>query len=113
MIEIIIQLILGIGFIGLSMTNIIGTKNAKEKFKNLNMPIWFMRLTGVIQIIGGASLLIGIGYTNFAIFGGFWIAMLMTGAVTVRMKEGENLNDVRLPLLIGILSLFVLIFNFF
>ncbi|MFH4877589.1 hypothetical protein BUY37_10090 [Staphylococcus cohnii] len=56
-------------------------------------------------------MLIGIVYTNFAIFGGFWMAMFMAGGFTVRMKSIESLNDFRLSLLIGVLSLFVLILS--
>ncbi|UXS60067.1 MULTISPECIES: hypothetical protein [Staphylococcus] len=39
------------------------------------------------------------------------MAMFMAGGFTVRMKSIESLNDFRLPLLIGVLSLFVLILS--
>ncbi len=44
----IIQLILGVSFTVLSLANLSGNRNSKEKFKKLNMPIWFMYLTGTI-----------------------------------------------------------------
>ncbi|MCE5034847.1 hypothetical protein ACQ23P_12275 [Staphylococcus cohnii] len=39
------------------------------------------------------------------------MAMFMAGGFTVRMKSIESLNDFRLSLLIGVLSLFVLILS--
>ena len=64
------------------------------------MPIWFMYLTGTIQIIGGITMFRYMARSCGA-FSGFWIAMLMAGAVTVRMKSGERIKDVYLPLMIG------------
>ncbi|WP_154835970.1 DoxX family protein [Staphylococcus pasteuri] len=107
----IIQLILGVSFTVLSLANLSGNRNSKEKFKKLNMPIWFMYLTGTIQIIGGITMLVGIWHALVGAFSGFWIAMLMAGAVTVRMKSGERIKDVYLPLMIGFLALLVFLLN--
>lgn len=111
MITTVIQFILGLIFTILALTNLSGSQNAKVKFRKLNMPIWFMYVTGIIQLIGGITMLIGITRTVVGIFSGTWIAILMLGAVIVRIKSGESIKDVRLPFIIGVLSLLVLVLN--
>ncbi|WP_233654766.1 DsbA family protein [Staphylococcus saprophyticus] len=64
-----------------------------------------------IEVLTELAKDVSIWHVLVGAFSGFWIAMLMAGAVTVRMKSGERIKDVYLPLMIGFLALLVFLLN--
>lgn len=58
-------------------------------FKNLELPQWFRIVTGSVQLVGAAALIIGYWYEGTVAWAGIWlgITMLLACAAHFRVKD--------------------------
>jgi uncharacterized membrane protein YphA (DoxX/SURF4 family) len=54
-----------------------GTKNFVDMFESLKLPQWFRVVTGCVQLVGVAGLIIGYWHPVMAIWAGVWIGITM------------------------------------
>ena len=77
----LIALILTVMFLMAGVSKIMAINQMQKSFIFFNYPMWFLRLTGVLELIGSIILVIGFFETNFYVFGGFYLAGIMVGAI--------------------------------
>ncbi|WP_127529900.1 DoxX family protein [Paenibacillus kobensis] len=58
-------------------TKLTGSKNFVEMFESLRLPQWFRVVTGIVQLIGAAGLVIGYWDRGVAAWAGIWIGVTM------------------------------------
>ncbi|OCT13606.1 DoxX family protein [Paenibacillus pectinilyticus] len=68
-------LLVSMGFAGGS--KLAGTKNHIEMFNSIKLPQWFRVVTGFVQLVGAAGLVIGYWYPVVAAWAGIWIGVTM------------------------------------
>ncbi|TVX99842.1 DoxX family protein [Cohnella terricola] len=54
-----------------------GSKNFVEMFESLRLPQWFRMVTGLVQLVGAAGLVIGYWDREVAVWAGIWIGFTM------------------------------------
>ncbi|MCD1257637.1 DoxX family protein [Paenibacillus athensensis] len=68
-------LLLTMTFAGAS--KLAGAKNHVDMFNSIQLPQWFRVVTGIVQLIGAAGLVIGYWHPAIAAWAGVWIGVTM------------------------------------
>ncbi|MTT31808.1 DoxX family membrane protein [Terrilactibacillus sp. BCM23-1] len=105
--SIFLQIILGIMFTFLGFSALAGAKKALENFDHLKLPNWFRYLTGLVQLIGALSMIVGIWIPVLAAFGGLWLLITMIVAAALHFRVKQPLSSTVPAIVVGILSLIV------
>lgn len=105
------QILIGALFIYLSILTMVGTKYTKTKFEQLSVPKYFRYVTSFVQFFGGMFMLSGVLYSEIAMLGGIWIAMIMLVGIVLRIRSGESIISTTPAIVIGLVSLAVTVLN--
>ncbi|MDT3776416.1 DoxX family protein [Nitrospira sp. MA-1] len=98
---IVLCVLLGIFFIAAGGAKLMGSESQVEHFAQWGYPIWFLYLTGVIEVGGGLCLFI----SKTQWYGMVGLSITMVGAALTHLKAGE-MGAVPVPLvLLGLLLL--------
>lgn len=86
---IILEILVGLAFLGSSSQKLTGSKSQKQDFERFGYPVWFMYLTGVLELTGAIGMFIGIFVPVWGALAGLLLAAVMAGAVTthIRVKD--------------------------
>ncbi|MFX3635930.1 MAG: DoxX family protein [Candidatus Pristimantibacillus sp.] len=86
---IVLQSLLAIYYIFSGTAKTIGAKYWVDIFNNLGIPQWFRVVTGVVQLIGAALLIIGYWYSDAVTWACIWlgITMLLACLAHFRVKD--------------------------
>jgi putative oxidoreductase len=104
---IIIQVILGLLFVGIGSMTIAGRKMFVENFRRFGYPQWFRIVTGSLEVLGGLGLLIGIWLPWLAALASAGLALVMLGAVLTQLRTRDPLQKIALAIVLGALALVV------
>jgi putative oxidoreductase len=104
----VIGAVIGIWFIFIAIGALTGAKKALENFDHLRLPTWFRYLTGIVQLIGGISMILGIWSHTVAIFAGLWIGATMVVAVLLHIREREPFKASVPAIIVFLLAMIVL-----
>lgn len=80
-------LLLYIGYEGVS--KIAGAKLQVELFERIRLPQWFRVVTGIVQSIGSAGLIVGFWYPWVAAWAGVWLGITMALACLSHFRVKE------------------------
>ncbi|MCD9021971.1 DoxX family protein [Cohnella silvisoli] len=72
-----------------AVSKIAGAKIQVELFETIRLPQWFRIVTGVIQLIGCAGLVIGYWYPGMAAWAGVWLGITMVFAILSHFRVKE------------------------
>ncbi|MGB3160552.1 MAG: DoxX family protein [Carnobacterium sp.] len=106
----VIQLVLGVLFIGAGLIKC-NPKKTSKNFERFGFPNWFKPVSGIIEIGSGILVLSGIVYPVAAAWGGSFILLTMLGAIYSQLKVGDSFREIVVPVFILGLSLLILILN--
>jgi putative oxidoreductase len=104
---IMIQVVLGLLFVGIGSMTIAGRKMFVENFRRFGYPQWFRTVTGSLEVLGGIGLLIGIWLPWLAALASAGLTLVMLGAVLTQVRTRESWQKVAFPLLVGVLAVVV------
>ncbi|WP_199616308.1 DoxX family protein [Paenibacillus alkalitolerans] len=111
-VSIVIQswLLVWMSYMGVS--KIVGQKHQVELFQTIQLPQWFRVVTGIVQLIGCAGLVIGYWYPRMAAWAGVWIGITMVLACLSHFRVKEPAVKslpafITLMLAVAVLILFV------
>lgn len=104
---IIIQVVLGLLFVGIGSMTIVGRKMFVENFRHFGYPQWFRVVTGSLEVLGGIGLLIGIWLPWLAALASAGLILVMLGAVVTEVRTREPLQKIVLPIVLGALAIVV------
>jgi len=72
-----------------AVSKIVGAKAQVELFETIRLPQWFRVVTGVVQLIGCAGLVIGYWYPGIAAWAGVWLGITMVFAALSHFRVKE------------------------
>ncbi|MGO4268849.1 DoxX family protein [Paenibacillus sp. TAF58] len=70
-----------------------GAKNFVEMFESLKLPQWFRVLTGLVQLVGAAGLVIGYWNPAAAVWAGIWIGITMLVAFFLHFRVKHPIGN--------------------
>ncbi|MBE5103380.1 DoxX family protein [Priestia aryabhattai] len=111
MLSIIIQVLLGIGFIMFGFMKF-GSKQMVEGFKTYGYSAGFRIFTGLVEVIAAALLIVGIWHEQVAALGGALVVATMIGAILTHIKIKDNFRNMMMPIILLILGGIVLVLNY-
>ncbi|WP_028777095.1 DoxX family protein [Shimazuella kribbensis] len=87
--SIVLQSLLVAYYIFSGVNKIAGAKYWVDVFNDIKLPHWFRVVTGAIQLVGAAILIIGYWYAEAVAWGAIWLGITMIGAIIahVRVKD--------------------------
>ncbi|AOH56575.1 hypothetical protein ABE28_019585 [Peribacillus muralis] len=86
-----------------------GSKMHREAFVHLGLPQWFRTVTGVVELIGAALLIIGYWQKDFAIAGALLLGVTAIGGLLSHVRVKDGFKETFMIVLLGIIS-FLLLF---
>jgi putative oxidoreductase len=104
---IIVQVVLGLLFLGIGSMTIAGRKMFVENFRRFGYPQWFRVVTGSLEVLGGLGLLIGIWLPWLSALASAGLTLVMLGAVFTQVRTKEAWQKIVVPLVVGVLSIVV------
>jgi putative oxidoreductase len=104
---IIVQVVLGLLFVGIGSMTIAGRKMFVENFRRFGYPQWFRVVTGSLEVLGGIGLLIGIWLPWLAALASAGLTLVMLGAVLTQLRTRDPLQKIALAIVLGALALLV------
>jgi uncharacterized membrane protein len=112
MIATVMQVILAVFIFLGGMIKILRLPFQVEHWVHYQYPLWFMTVTGVLELIGAIGLLGGIWNRYLAVGSGLLLIMLMLGAIHAHVFRAEQPLHTTIPATIClILSILVVIRN--
>lgn len=88
-----------------------GNKQQVEAFKHLNLPQWFRVVTGWVQLVGVAGLVIGFWNPGVTALAGLWLVITMLGAVIAHVRAKDPISQAIPAFILAILATIITIIN--
>lgn len=82
----ILVVLLALVFMGSGVGKLLGKSPMPENFTRWGYPLWFMSLTGLIELLGGVALL----FPRLTTAGSAVLGATMIGAIVTHIKSGEG-----------------------
>ncbi|MDP5274779.1 DoxX family protein [Chengkuizengella axinellae] len=109
---VILEVILGLAFLGAGFSKLFGAKGMVEDFKRYQLPQWFLPFTGFVEALGAVAIIIGIWLDSFSGWGALLLAVTMFFAVLTHLVKVKDPVSKALPaFILFVLALIVVIAN--
>ncbi|MEX2460031.1 MAG: DoxX family protein [Paenibacillaceae bacterium] len=106
---IVLQSLLALAFLMAGMGKITGSKMHVEGFKQWGLPQWFRVVTGIVEFVAAAALIIGFWEPSWAAAGALLLGVTAIGGILTHLRVKDSLKQTFPIILLGILS-FILFF---
>lgn len=110
-ISIVLQSLLSLVFLMTGFMKITGNKQQVESFEHLNLPQWFRVVTGWVQLVGVAGLVIGFWNPGVLALAGLWLAITMLGGVIAHVRAKDPISQAIPAFILAILATIITIIN--
>jgi len=96
-------------FIAAGSSKVLGSKMHRENFERWRLPQWFRVVTGVVELVGAALLIIGFWQNDYAAAGALLLGVTGIGGVLTHVRVKDGFKETLPIAVIGICA-FVLFF---
>ncbi|TXK84449.1 DoxX family protein [Paenibacillus sp. N3.4] len=103
----ILQGLLALMFLMAGVGKITGSKMHIEGFKRWGLPQWFRVVTGIIEFVAAAALIIGYWAYSWAAVGAILLGITAIGGILVHVRMKDSFKDTFMIVILGILSFIV------
>lgn len=112
-VSIVLQVLIALAFLVFGGGKIARVKMHVENFQNhYHYPLWFLTLTGLIEVLGALGMIAGIWYPVIAVLAGVWLGCTMlVGIWTHLFRAHQPLNSAVPALVLCLLSVAVIVMN--
>jgi sugar lactone lactonase YvrE/uncharacterized membrane protein YphA (DoxX/SURF4 family) len=86
----LLQILVGVAFIGLGVAKVIGLASISESFLRLRLPSWLRYVIGPVEVVGGACMLMSVMQPFLAFFVAVLLVMILVGALAVHFIRGPR-----------------------
>jgi putative oxidoreductase len=90
---------------------ITGSKMHVDGFNHWRLPQWFRVVTGIVEVVGAAALIIGYWELSWAAAGALLLGVTAIGGVLTHIRVKDSFKQTFMILLLGILSFIVFFIN--
>lgn len=107
-VALVLQLVLGLAFLASGYPKVTRSKQMVEGFQKNHFPVWFLVLTGVLEIVAALGLIAGIWVPILATLGAALLICIMVGAVLTHMRAKDAISRIApaaVLLLLGVVLL--------
>ncbi|MCS1352845.1 DoxX family protein [Mechercharimyces sp. CAU 1602] len=101
----ILQGLLGASFTFIGANMLLAAESMATQFEALNLPIWFVYVTGVLELFCGLGLLAGFWKNKLITWSAGFIAVIMAGAVFFHFAAGQGIAEAAPASIIFLLAL--------
>jgi putative oxidoreductase len=105
----VLQSLLVLAFLMAGFGKLMGSKMHVEGFKHWRLPQWFRIVTGLVEVVGAAALIIGYWEPSWTAAGALLLGVTAIGGILTHIRVKDSIKDTFPILLLGILS-FILFF---
>ncbi|WP_141500641.1 DoxX family protein [Paenibacillus luteus] len=106
-VAIILQSLLGLMFLMAGIGKVSGTKMHVDHFNQWGLPQWFRVVTGLVELIGAAALIVGIWEPSWAAAGSLLLGVTMIGAILVHVRMKDNMKESAASIVLFVLSVVI------
>lgn len=106
---IVLQGLLGLAFLMSGFGKVAGSKMHVESFKLLGLPQWFRVVTGLVEVVGAAALIVGIWQASWAAAGGLLLGVTMVGAIMAHVRMKDNMKTTAPAIVLFLLSVVIFV----
>jgi len=103
----ILQGILGLMFLMAGFGKITGLKMHVENFKHWRLPQWFRVVTGFIELVGAAALIVGYWDPSWTAAGALVLGITSIGGILTHFRVKDSLKQTFPIIFLAILSIAV------
>ncbi|WP_343054753.1 DoxX family protein [Paenibacillus taichungensis] len=89
-----------------------GSKMHVEGFKQWRLLQWFRVVTGIVEIIGAAALIIGYWESSWVAAGALLLGLTAIGGVLTHIRVRDSFKQTFMILVLGIISIFVFLLRY-
>lgn len=111
-ISFVLQGILGVLFLSVGIQKILGDQLQVDIFKNLKLPQWFRVVTGWIELVGVAGLIIGFWLPWVLVIAGLWFAVTMLVGMIAHIRVKDQLSKCVPAFVLLVVSITLCTLNF-
>ena len=109
---IVIQILLGLAFLGASDSKLAGVKSQRADFGRFGYPQWFMFLTGILELTGALGMIVGVFLPLWRAPAGLLLAAVMGGAVLTHVRVRDPAKKMMPAAVLFLLGLAVIAIYF-
>lgn len=89
----------------------LGVKYWTDIFENLKLPKWLLLVTGVVQLIGAAVLIVGYWYVGAVTWGAIWLGITMLVACLMHLRAKDTFGKTAPALVFAVLNIILIVIN--
>jgi putative oxidoreductase len=103
----VLQGVLALAFLMAGLGKITGSKMHVEGFKSWGLPQWFRIVTGIVEFVAAAALIIGYWEYSWAAVGALLLGVTAIGGTVVHVRANDSFKQTFPIVLLGIFSFIV------
>lgn len=100
----VLQGVLAIMFGFAGFGKVVGMQMHVDNFNHWKLPQWFRVVTGLIEVIGAAALVVGYWGASWAAAGSLLLGIVAIGGILTHLRVKDSFKQVSAILLLGILA---------
>ncbi|KUP05130.1 hypothetical protein Q73_13705 [Bacillus coahuilensis m2-6] len=105
----VLQAILIYFFLSAGFLKLIGSKKSQGIFTYLNLPKWFMYVTGFVEVVGALLLFVGFWLADYALAGALVLSVTAIGGTLAHIRIKDSFKSMWMIVLLGLIA-FALVF---
>lgn len=104
---IVLQSLLVLTFVMAGSGKVAGSKMHVENFKKWRLPQWFRVVTGLVELVAAAALVVGYWEPSWAAAGALLLGVTSIGGVLTHFRVKDSFNQCFPIILLGVLAFIV------
>lgn len=104
MVAYVLQGVLALMFVVAGFGKVVGMQMHVDNFNHWRLPQWFRVVTGLIEVIGAAALIVGYWEASWAAAGALLLGIVAVGGLLTHLRAKDSFKQASAILLLGILA---------
>jgi putative oxidoreductase len=100
----VLQILLALMFLSGGIGKFAGSKMHVESFKHWRLPQWFRTVTGLVEILGAAALIIGFWEPSWTAAGALWFVIVSIGGILTHVRVKDSFKQTFMIIILLIIS---------
>ncbi|OZQ66816.1 hypothetical protein CA600_10690 [Paenibacillus sp. VTT E-133280] len=111
-VSIVLQSLLVLAFVMAGLGKVAGSSMHVDNFKKWRLPQWFRVVTGLVELVAAAALVVGYWEPSWAAAGALLLGVTAIGGVLVHIREQDSFKHTFPIILLGVLAVIVFFIRF-
>lgn len=107
-----LQGLLAAAFLMAGLGKVMGSQMHKEGFTKWRLPQWFRIVTGLVEVVAAALLIIGYWQQDLILYGALLIVATGIGGTLTHIRIKDSIKNLMPILILGILGVILTVLNF-